>query len=81
MHNKLSFMHIEDDFMTVVPPPFEAGTCLLSLSDTEQSLYPILLTVELRASLLRFKTPLASPFHKLFLIGLTPLPDSLKRNK
>lgn len=29
-------MHIEDDLVIVVPPPFEAGTSPLPLSDTGQ---------------------------------------------
>ncbi|PFP26875.1 hypothetical protein COJ96_17040 [Bacillus sp. AFS073361] len=65
--------------MVVVPPLFEAADCSASSSDTEQTVrYPILLTVETRASLLRFKMPLTSPFHKSFLIGLPPPPTLLE---
>lgn len=66
----------------MVPPPFEAKINCFLISDTELiARYPILLTVELRVSLLLFKTPLTSPFHKSFLIGLPPSPTLWKETK
>lgn len=33
---RIKYAHIEDDSLTVVPPPFEAGVNPLPLSSTEQ---------------------------------------------
>ena len=74
--------HIEDDFMVVVPPQFEAVSKSASSSDTEHNVrYPILLTVELRASLLIVQDASHKSIPQIHSYRAPSSPDSLGRIK
>jgi hypothetical protein len=76
-------MHIEDDFVTVVPPPFEAGIFLLSLSGTKTIASPI--PYPFNGGTPGFPTIVQDASRKSIPQTLSyrdhTIPDSLKRNK
>jgi hypothetical protein len=68
--------------MVVVPPPFEAVDKPASSSDTEHIVrYPILLTVELRASLLLLQDASHKSIPQIHSYRAPTTPDSLGRIK
>jgi hypothetical protein len=68
--------------MVVVPPPFEAVIKAASSSDTEHIVrYPILLTVEVRASLLIVQDASHKSIPQIHSYRALTFPDSLGRIK
>lgn len=64
--------------MVVVPPPFEAVSKPASSSDTEHFVrYPILLTVEFRASLLQVQDASHKSIPQIHSYQAPTYPDSL----